>query len=87
MGYATSWPGPWNVVCPPRRASMKDARPSALRCSCCEGETVPISRRPQVYTGVNWAVMMCGGGAGRLEGGLEARKRATRVSWRRAAVE
>jgi hypothetical protein len=22
---------------------------------------VPTSRRPQVYTGVNWAVMMCGG--------------------------
>lgn len=86
MGYATNCPGPWKVVWPPRIASTKSARPFARRNCCCSADTVPISRRPQVYTGVNSAVMMCGAGVGCVDGeALEVRKRETRCSWREAA--
>jgi hypothetical protein len=71
IGYTTSCPGPWNVICPPRRACTNSAvcKPysvskGCLRKASCEGEGGVISRRPVVYMGCGVKVRIVGGGGG-----------------------
>lgn len=53
IGYTTSCPGPWNVICPPRRAGTNSAtcRPCSVSRGClrkASWEGGVVSRRPVV---------------------------------------